>query len=157
MPVFSFGALARTADGRMVPSSAALRERLMRIPVTLSVHPAAEKRLVVEGATPSVVKGDALVDTGASVTCIDRSAAGQLNLMATGVKTTGTAAGPQQVPVFAFRLAAQAGQQGFVLECTSGLGCDLVDHGLVALIGMDLLSRCVLVLNGPTGMYTLAM
>ena len=42
------------------------------------------------------------------------------------------------------------------LMCPRGIGCDIAGQGIIALIGMDVLVNCILIVNGLDGSFTLA-
>lgn len=170
------------------------RERLaqnaLTVEVALCVHDALAASLRESGkAVPAAVRGLALIDTGASTTSIDKSAAAALNLTPHGKRWVRTAQGSRRVATYDFAgtLGANTGSPGKtavaksrysakvmgedVLRFTcTGLECDLGevaregketlpdDHGasLILLVGMDILSQCVLTVNGPTGFWTLS-
>ena len=126
-----------------------------RVGVLVGVHSAIVKSLEgTEGGIPSPIKGDGLIDTGASITSIDLNVADKLALGVTGTRKLGTTGGPRDAPTYAFRFNL-AGM--LELDCPQGVGCDLSGQGIILLIGMDLLSRCLFVMNGPDGSFTLSM
>ena len=61
--------------------------------------------------------------------------------------------GRKEVPVYAGQLEV-AGFTNIAAE--AALGTKLETHGLVALIGRDVLAKCVLVYNGPESAFTLS-
>lgn len=107
---------------------------------------------------PQPVKGFALFDTGASNSCVDTDVIDQLGVNPVGVARTITAAGPSQQSLFPARLYFP--RLGFSVEFTSVMGANLkqfriMKGNLVALVGRDILSRCVLIYNGAHASYTL--
>ena len=110
---------------------------------------------------PHVVQIQALVDTGASGTCVDPSVLKGLGLTPTGsiavcTPTTGTAAITlEQFDVGIFIPAAD--QPPFMrpnlpVTCTELL----VAQGFHALIGRDVLSECLMVYDGRSKLFSLA-
>jgi len=95
----------------------------------------------------------AIIDTGCTRTAIDIGIAERLGLVVLGESRTTTAAGPRVAPVYAFSITID---EGLVLDCIQGIGCDLSTLNLGALIGMDLLSKCIVILNGPAGTFSIA-
>lgn len=100
------------------------------------------------------VSGHALIDTGASVTCVDRHAAEQAGLPVVDSGPMTSATHEQEiVPCYAGRLRMDGfGEVNF----NKAYGANLRPQGLVALIGRDLLASCVLIVNGPEGIVTLS-
>ncbi len=112
---------------------------------------------------PSLVQIQALVDTGASCTCIDPSVLNSLGLTPTGIVTvntpsTGTqphtalqydvsilipGALPTHVPLIVDNIAVVAAQL-------------LAAQGFQALIGRDILAQCLLTYNGQMDEFSLA-
>lgn len=125
--------------------------------VTLSISQAIAEQLLLQGLTvPPPVAGIGLIDTGASVTCIDDAAAQQLQLPVVDVVTIASASHPStQQNVYPahielvgtpIRIAAQ-----------HAVGAALAAQGLLVLIGRDALQDCTLFYNGGSGEITLAI
>lgn len=110
---------------------------------------------------PQPVIGWALIDTGATSTCVDSSVIQSLGVPPIGVAAVGTAGGPQQQPVFPAALRF-TGMGNTHEEFASVLGCDLSGQPtpdglpLLCLVGRDVLKNGLLVYNGMTGGWTLA-
>jgi hypothetical protein len=104
----------------------------------------------------------ALVDTGASCTCIDPAVFQSLGLTPTGViwvhtpSTGGTPAQHQQFDVSLFIPAAGANAVPHILPTLQVTAAELAVQGIDALIGRDVLADCVLVYNGALPYFTLA-
>jgi hypothetical protein len=105
----------------------------------------------------------ALIDTGASGTCVDPSVLQALGLSPTGIvpvctPTTGTA--PQNMPQFDILLlipGASASHVPLVVPTLAVLGSALhVAQGIHALIGRDVLSRCLMTYDGTSGFFSIA-
>ena len=84
MPILhsQIAAQAKTPDGKLaqVPPASALQLRGPVLQVTVSIEQNAAKALLAKGQTIANKTGLALIDTGASNTCIDEQAAKALNL-----------------------------------------------------------------------------
>jgi len=109
---------------------------------------------------PAPGTGWALIDTGATRTCVDKAVLDELEVQATGAITTGTAAGPAQQLLYPAKLNFPGAN--FEIEFGSVIGVDLsgqsiAGQNVIVLLGRNVLSRCVLVYNGPGGIFTLAM
>jgi len=104
---------------------------------------------------------DALVDTGASCTCIDPGVLEALNLTPTGsteMHTPSTSGVPHQVGVYdvALNIPGREGDSPLYIPQIAVMATQLSSQGIKALIGRDILSTCVLVYNGSIGLFTLA-
>ena len=112
---------------------------------------------------PNHVQIRALVDTGASATCIDPSVLQSLGLTPTGstmVNTPTTGSTPVQIDQYDVSIlvpGATAAHTPLIFNnipviCTELLAA----QGFHALIGRDILSQCLLTYNGDLGQFTLA-
>lgn len=109
---------------------------------------------------PSSILAMAHLDTGASVTSIDITLAEHLNLIPTGLSTSGTAAGPQSMPTFVIDLSFRVDLSPFLnLQIGSyKLPFDLQQcltnpnnpRNFGILLGRDVMARWNIVWNGPT-------
>jgi hypothetical protein len=103
----------------------------------------------------------ALVDTGASCTCVDPAALAQLQLTPTGsvslaTPTTGSGLVSADQYDVALIIPAPNGQP-LLLETIPVVASQLkTAQGFDALIGRDILGRCILNYNGDAGLFTLA-
>jgi len=115
-------------------------------------------------AIPPLVQIRGLIDTGASCTCVDPSVITALSLPPTGsvsMLTPSTGATPHATAQYDAALIippSQAGQLPLVFQTIPIVGSDLKAQGIDALLGRDILSRCVLLYNGGPGLglFTLA-
>src|SRR5437868_2261845 len=98
--------------------------------------------------------GEALIDTGASGTCIDDATAQQLGLPVVDVMQMVSASHTSQQNIYPIRLVVAGGLR---FDVPRAMGAVLAPQGLVALIGRDVLQRCTLFYNGPAGEFTLAI
>jgi hypothetical protein len=115
------------------------------------------KSLADKGETPPPpISGRALIDTGASVTCVDSAAAQRagLAMVGTGTMTSATHAN-EAVPIFAGRLIIEA--SSITVNANHAFGSNLEPQGLIALIGRDFLAKCVFVYNGLDGSFSLSI
>jgi hypothetical protein len=133
------------------------------IRAVVSVSEARSKALTAAGsAIPPDQIITALVDTGASSTCIDPSVLDQLGLSPTGsceVKTPSTGDGAATVSQYDVALLVygrDTNSPPLVFPVMPVLATPLATQGIQGLIGRDLLSQCVLVYNGTDGVFTLA-
>jgi predicted aspartyl protease len=132
----------------------------------LGVSRARRDALVGAGQTaPQPQRITALIDTGASCTTVDPSVVTALNLQPTGIAsvltpTTGTV--PHQTNQYDV-LVAIAGPgptlaltEALIFQTIAVIEAPLLQaQGFHALIGRDILNRCLLVYNGSMGFFTL--
>jgi hypothetical protein len=164
MPVYNSFSFEQSGPGQpLQPSPRGLAANGPNIRVQIEVAAAlAQSFQETNQAIPTPVVGVALIDTGASITAIDGSVVTQLGLNPNGVAMVGTAGGPQQQSTFQARFSFP-GTPLLGFEHARVLGCDLAgqtvlnQQPIVALIGRDILSRCVLVYNGSAGVFSLSM
>lgn len=104
----------------------------------------------------------ALVDTGASFTSIDPAILALLCLTPTGtidIVTPSTGHGTHTPDTYDVDFMIGAGPQDTSLPISNLriASCDLfLRQGIHALIGRDILGRCILHYNGETGLFSLA-
>lgn len=161
MPILhtQLAAQAQTPDGKLVALSPAiaLQQRGPIVQVAVTLAEVMVTALAQQGRpTPQPVNGWALLDTGASNTCIDEEEAQKMSLPVTGVGTMSSASHaktssniyPIQIEVTGFPIRFQS---------LRTMGAALKEQGLLMLIGRDLLAHCVLIYNGLTGQITLSI
>ena len=133
--------------------------------LTALINVSAPHRKVLEDAgqpVPDAVAVRALVDTGASCTCIDPSALASLAITPTGsvpIHTPSTGAGAatmDQYDVSIVILGSSTSAPPLYLPVIPVVASALQAQGIQALIGRDILQQCVLVYNGSQGFFTLA-
>lgn len=150
---------AKTPDGKLisVPPAVALQQRGPVVQVTVTLAEAMVTALTQQGKpTPQPVSGWAMLDTGASNTCIDDEEAQRMNLPVIGVGSMTSAShaktpsniDPIQIEVTGFPIRFQSPRT---------MGAALKEQGLLLLIGRDLLMHSVLIYNGATGQITLSI
>jgi hypothetical protein len=103
----------------------------------------------------------ALVDTGASCTCVDPSVLEALSLTPTGsvsVNTPSTGATPHTAYQYDVALIIPSPNgTPLVFQTVPVVSSELLDaQGYHALVGRDILDRCLFVYNGSLGLFTLA-
>ena len=140
-----------------MPPSLALTQRGPIIQVTIGVKQNMAQQLLSQGvALPQPMSGEALIDTGATSTCIDEAIAQQLNLPVVDVVTIASASHtetrrnvyPALIEVVGFPMQFNA---------LRAIGVPLSTQGLQVLIGRDLLQHCTLFYNGMMGSFTLSI
>lgn len=103
----------------------------------------------------------ALVDTGASGTCIDPAILTGLGLTATGsvpVLTPSTGSTPHTADQYdvSFLIPTGPNQTPLVIPALPVMCSELAVQGIQALIGRDILRNCLLVYNGDIGLFSLS-
>lgn len=127
------------------------------VQVSLGLAKVFAEQLLPQGQRiPTPVAGMALIDTGASCTCIDEAAAQQLGLPVIDVVNIASASHashpqnvyPAQIELIGTQINIDAGR---------AVGAPLASLGLIALIGRDVLQHALFVYNGVVGELTLAI
>jgi len=134
-------------------------------PVLTAVVAVSQERnaaLVAAGKpVPKPVPITALVDTGASATCVDPSVLAALSLTPTGIvslSTPSTGETPHQAEQFDAALIIPAPQGSALVFRTIPVVASelLAAQGFHALIGRDILDQCIFFYNGSLKLFTLA-
>jgi Aspartyl protease len=127
------------------------------------VAPSAPRLLALQAQglpAPSPQNIRALVDSGASCTCIDPTVLAALGLQATGkttMSTPSTGIVPVEADTFDVSIIIPAGnQQPLVRGVMSVISSELIHQGFHALMGRDILSQCIFTYNGAADFFTLA-
>lgn len=109
---------------------------------------------------PSPMSGVALIDTGASRTCVELTVLSGLGINPIGIANVGTASGTTPCQLFPARLSfpALSVTVDFGSVISVNLQGQTVDgHAIIVLIGRDILSRGLLFYSGNGGFFTLAL
>lgn len=143
-----------------VPFPLGLRKEGAVVPVEIAVPSLlaqylTKRKLVV----PQPIKGMALIDSGATTSCVDFQVTKQLQVSPVGVGVLLSAGGRSEenlYPVrFNFRELRMFFEFGSVMSVKLE-GQVVVGRNLIALIGRDILSRCLFIYNGVHGTWVLA-
>lgn len=100
----------------------------------------------------------ALLDTGASCSAIDRHVVRQLDLEGRGfasIHTPSTGSGYVDRDTYDAAVTLGAGGPGEASVACEVIEADFAHQGFFALIGRDVLARCVLTYDGPSSRFTL--
>jgi len=159
MPILHSQAVAqaKTQDGKTVNvhPAIALQMRDPTLQVTVTIEQNAGQALVSQGKpVPTPRTGWALIDTGASNTCIDDKVANELGLPVIDVGTM-LSATHEKVPCNIYPVLITTPIVN--LNSPRTMGAALAAQGLLVLIGRDVLANCNLFYNGPTGQFTLSI
>jgi len=161
MPVLhsQFDAQGTDPEGKpvQIPPVLVLIQRgpVLQVAITIAEQIATE--LIKQGKTiQPPVAGLGLIDTGASVTCVDEDAATQLQLPVIDVVNMSSAShASHQANVYPIRVGI-AGLP-MAINAPRAIGAALKAQGLIALIGRDILGHCTLFYNGMAGSITLSI
>ena|SRR2546425_5574102 len=109
---------------------------------------------------PSPITGIALIDTGASKSCVHGPVMSTLGVNPIGIATSHTAAGPVPHNLFPAHFTFPGAR--IEVDFASVVGADLSgqiinNRQLIALIGRDVLSMGIFVYNGPAGAFSFAI
>jgi len=144
-------------EGKSVPLSPALalRQRGPVVQVSVTIEQSAGRAWANRGKAPPQHRiGLALIDTGASNTCIDDALARELGLPVVDVGSLSSAThAEQQCNVYPVEITLPT----VVLNSPRTLGASLAPQGLIALIGRDVLQNCLFFYNGPVEQITLSL
>ena len=158
MPILHihFSAQAKTPDGSAVdlPRAAALQGRGPVVQVTISLGKTLAGELLQQGKPlPTPVSGLALIDTGASSTCVDDETAKAMGLPVIDVVKMASASHdatdqcvyPVQIEFVGFPIN---------IESPRTIGAALKVQGLLLLVCRDVLAHTMFVYNGLAGEIT---
>ncbi len=122
--------------------------------VTVTIEQNAAKALLAQGKTVPTKVGWALIDTGASNTCVDEQAANELGLPIIDVGNMQSASHEKHpCNIYPVQIVTQV----VTLNSARTMGANLSPQGLLILIGRDVLAVCNLFYNGPSGQFTLSL
>lgn len=146
MPIFN--------QQHIQPNVLLLRNQGPKIRVMIGLPSIMTKQLKKEGKKSPIIRGVALIDTGASICAVDQQIFQKLKISpigATQVRTP-TITQIQNIYPVTFRFP----QLRLTAESTGVIGSNLQNQGIIALIGRDLLTNFVFIYNGSGGSFTLA-
>jgi len=148
-------AQAKTPDGKTVNihPAIALQQRGPVLQVTVTIEQNAAKALAGQGKAVPNRQGLALIDTGASNTCIDEQAAKDLGLPVIDIGSMHSATHKVPCNIYPVQIVAPI----VTLNSPRTMGAALAVQGLLVIIGRDVLARCNLFYNGPFGQFTLSL
>lgn len=102
---------------------------------------------------PNPVNGQALIDTGATNTCVDVDIIKQLKIPAINSIKVYTPSGEAEQTIHPVIIRLSIGTFNF----NSAIGSILKKQNIIALLGRDILQNCVLNYNGLTGNISLSI
>src|SRR5487761_597628 len=149
-------AQGKSPDGKVVPvhPAVALQMRGPVLQVAVTIEQNAGKALLSQGRTVATKTGLALIDTGASNTCIDEQVAQELGLPIIDVGSMQSASHEKHpCNIYPVQIITPV----VTLNSSRTMGANLAPQGLLVLIGRDVLAACNLFYNGPSGQFTLSL
>jgi predicted aspartyl protease len=149
-------ARGKTPDGKLgqVAPNTALQVRGPVLEVTVTIEQNAAKALLSLGKTAPTRNGLALIDTGASNTCIDEQSAQEMGLPVIDVGNMQSASHEcHPCNIYPVQIITPV----VTLNSQRTLGASLASQGLLVLLGRDVLQACNLFYNGPVGQFTLSI
>lgn len=160
MPILhaQFAANKKNPDGSTsnVPPDEVLRRYGPCVDVIVTLDKAMAEALLQQGQpVPTPIAGKALIDTGASSSCIDDTTARSMRLPVIDVVKIASAthaADPRNVYPVQIEIAGI----GLGIAAPRAIGAELHSLGFVAIIGRDVLRHCTLFYNGIAGQITLS-
>ena len=147
---------AKGTDGKIadVAPAVALQARGPVLQVSITIEQNAGKGLLAQGKTVPTKSGWALIDTGASNTCVDEQVAKELGLPIIDVGTMQSASHEKHpCNIYPVQLITPV----VTLNSPRTMSANLAGQGLLVLIGRDVLQKCNLFYNGPAGQFTLSL
>lgn len=160
MPILNtqLGGQVKDATGKLTNllPQVALMLRGPILQVTITVEENVGKGLLAQGKpVPTPVSGMALIDTGATNTCIDDQAAQSLVLPIIDVaRMTSATHANQQCNIYPVQINMPP---NLTINAPRAMGAGLAAQGLLVLLGRDVLQACNLFYNGPMGQFTLSI
>lgn len=160
MPTFhiQLAGQAKGPDGKQipVPPGMALQQRGPILQVSVGLEKTMAQALVQQGKpAPSMKVGLALIDTGASVSCVDERGASEMGLPVVDVgQMTSASHTGHPCNLYPIQIVLPA---GIAFGAPRAMGANLAPQGLLAIIGRDVLQMCTLFYNGIAGQITLSI
>lgn len=128
-----------------------------RLIIEIHVPPVLANYLTQRGQpVPAPISGDALLDTGASISAVETNVISQLRVNPIGITSVHTPGGVVQQNLHPIRFVFPAIGM-LTIDFNAVIGSNLQPQGIIALVGRDVLSNCLLVYNGPAGMYSISI
>ena len=152
-------AQGQTPDGKTIaiPPAIALMQRGPIVQVTIGVEQNIAQQLLSQGIPlPQPVPGVALIDTGATSTCIDEAIAQQLNLPVIDVVSISSAS-HVETKQNVYPVLIEVVGIAIKFNAFRAIGVPLANQGIQVIVGRDLLQLCTLFYNGLIGSFTLSI
>jgi len=154
MPCVNIGITAR---GAMVEVVIGITDQRAK-----ALQKAGQWPYVEEIGPPLFVQGNFLVDTGATMTCVDSALIHQLHIEPSGVvlmqtpSTNGQGVHCFQYDVKLLLPSQDTDTMGLFVDAMPVIETSFSNQGIDGLIGRDILDQCLMVYNGKSGQMTIA-
>lgn len=156
MPAYSFTSLAKDPKGGVTHHPVGLQESGPRLPCEVRIDATrAGAHVKSDQVAPPGVLGQIMVDTGASVSCVDKDILIGLGISPIGECEVLTPQGKDVQDIYVCGLDFP-GTGLDPIPKIFVLGSDLKGHGAGALLGRDVLASGVLVYNGIAGHWVIS-
>lgn len=161
MPILhtQFSGQGITPNGQTVqlPPAVVLQQRGPCLQASVGLLQSMAQALIQQGdQVPAPRAGVALIDTGASDTCIEEQTARDLGLPVVD-QVTMASASQSSSPRNVYPITIEITGLPFPMNAPRAIGAELAPQGLILLIGRDALQFCTLFYNGITGEITLSV
>jgi predicted aspartyl protease len=115
-------------------------------------------QILAQGGTqlPSPKIGSMLIDTGASMTSVERTILTSLGIPPVGDCQVKTPSGGELQQIYPCSIEFP-GSPLPVIPNIFVLGANLAEQNIIGLIGRDFLANCLFVFNGPSGAFTISI
>ncbi len=161
MSVFSSQLFENTPDGKQKIGPSMLAQHGPFLEVLISIPQALAELYTRESKTiPPPKTGVALIDTGATKSCVHDAIMKQLGVNPIGVATSGTAAGQVTHNLYPAHFTFPAANINIDFSAVVGVnltGQEVMGKPIIALIGRDVLANGIFVYNGHIGAFTIAI
>lgn len=161
MPIIhlQMNAQRKAPDGSnvQIPSQQVLLSHGPRLQVNVTVISTVAQQVVQQGGVlPSPVSGYALIDTGATITCIDDAIAKQIGApVIDKVKMCSASHTDADANIYPIHFDILG--VNIAINAPRCMGAALQAQGLIMLIGRDVMANCTLHYNGISGQFTLSL
>lgn len=160
MSVYNHLLLQKTPQGTQLnPAGLFLNGPILNVVISLP-KPLVELYTKEGKKIPPVKSGAALIDTGATKSCIHNRIMQDLGINPTGIITSHTANGAKKCNVYPAHFSFPVAK--FEIELASVVEVDLTGQHfngqqIIVLVGRDILMNSVFVYNGTLGIYTIGI
>jgi hypothetical protein len=161
MPIFTSQLFENTPDGKQKVNPAILAQHGPFLEVLISIPQALAELYTRENKTiPPPKSGFALIDTGATKSCVHAAIMQALGVNPIGIVTSGTAAGQATHNLYPAHFTFPAANINIDFSSVVGVnltGQEVMNKPIIALIGRDVLAMGIFVYNGHVGTFSIAI
>lgn len=161
MPIINSQSFVTTADNKQTISPVPLAQDGAFLEILVSIPQALTEFYSKENIPiPAPISGYALIDTGASKSCVHGSIMKELHVSPIGVATSHTAAGAVPHALYPAHFTFPAAKIEIDFASVVGVnlsGQQIATKPIIALIGRDVLAMGIFVYNGSFGTFSFAI